>query len=54
MKRVVLKAADLGTFTVDGVEYQVADTAEGTVEYSENVENWPLGRCYGQDRRASG
>jgi len=35
---VVLKAADLGTFTVDGVEYQVADTAEDcTVEYRENV-----------------
>ena len=24
---VVLKAADLGTFTVDGIEYQVADDA---------------------------
>ena len=35
---VVLKAADLGTFTVDGVEYQVADTAKDcTVEYRENV-----------------
>ncbi len=35
---VILKAADLGTFTVDGVEYQVADTAEDcTVEYRENV-----------------
>ena len=35
---VVLKAADLGTFTVDGVEYQVADDAvDCTVEYRENV-----------------
>ena len=35
---VVLKASDLGTFTVDGVEYQVADDAvDCTVEYRENV-----------------
>ena len=35
---VILKAADLGTFTVDGVEYQVADDAvDCTVEYRENV-----------------
>ncbi len=35
---VVLNAADLENLTVDGVEYQVADTAEDcTVEYRENV-----------------